>query len=316
MPHPAFRGARLRNEFHTAALLAGMAALLAALGWSLAGSAGVIYAAVLGVAGLIFGARASARLLLRLYAARLVHPEQAPELYAITRELAGRAGLAATPALFYVPSQMMQAFSLELGSGPAIAATDGLLRGMTAAEIAAVMAHEISHIRNRDIRIMTLADLTTRITRYLAFIGWILMFVNLPLALAGHGTLSWLAIALLIAGPTVSTLMQLALSRTREYDADLGAVRLTGDPDALATALVRLERYQGRYWEQMLMPGYRLPEPSLLRSHPETGERVRRIRDLPRGRHLQSLERIERPAPPFHAVARRAPRWRPWRPWY
>ena len=316
MQSAAIHASQLRNHVQTVVLLAGMAALLGALGWALGGAVGVVSAAVLGVAGLFVGARASAHLLLRLYGARPILPAQADSLYAIAGEIAARAGLAAVPPLFHVPSAMMQAFSVELRRGPAIAVTDGLLRGMSAREVAAVLAHEISHIRHRDIRIMTLADLVTKITRYLAFLGWILVMINLPLLVTGHAVMSWLAIVLLIAGPTVSALMQLALSRTREFDADLGAARLTGDPDGLASALVRLERYQGRYWEQMVLPGYRLPEPSLLRSHPETAERVRRLAALPPGRPLDSLSRMQRPAPPSRVAITRAPRWRRTGLWY
>jgi heat shock protein HtpX len=87
----------------------------------------------------------------------------------------------------------------------------------------------------------------------------------------------WLAILLLVFAPTIGGLLQLALSRAREYDADLDAAGLTGDPEGLASALMTLERRQGRLWEGLFLPGSRLPDPSLLRTHPRTEDRVERL---------------------------------------
>jgi heat shock protein HtpX len=87
-------------------------------------------------------------------------------------------------------------------------------------------------------------------------------------------------IPLLLFAPQLTTLLQLALSRAREYEADLDAAGLTGDPLGLAAALAKLERFQRGAWEQILMPGHRLPEPSLLRSHPPTAQRIARLREL------------------------------------
>ena len=90
----------------------------------------------------------------------------------------------------------------------------------------------------------------------------------------------WLAVIVLLAAPTVGGLIQVALSRAREFDADLGAAMLTGDPDGLAAALARLERAQGRLWESIFLPGGRTPDPSVLRTHPLTAERVARLMAL------------------------------------
>ncbi len=300
----------------TAVLLGAMLALLALLGWLFGGGIGVIWAAGLGLAALAFGAPASGALLLRLYRARPIRYDEAPVLHAVADELAERAGLAPTPILFYVPSRIMQAFTVPERRATEISLTDGLLRGMAADEIAAVLAHEISHVRHHDVRIMALADMITKMTRFLSLFGVIIVVINLPLMLAGEAVLPWPAVLLLVLAPSLSVLMQLALSRTREFDADLGAVELCGDADALATALVRLERYQGRMWTQMLMPGYRLPEPSLLRSHPLTEERIRRLAALPPGPRLRSLEAPPRPEPVAHWTMPHPPRWRRSGFWY
>ena len=147
-------------------------------------------------------------------------------------------------------------------------------------ELAGVLAHEISHIRNNDLWLMSLADLTGRLTRTMTLLGLILLFVGLPLWLSGAASLPWLLISLLVFAPQLTVLLQLALSRAREFEADLDAAGLTGDPAGLASALARLERCQRGIWERILMPGYRLPEPSLLRSHPPTEQRIARLETL------------------------------------
>jgi len=162
----------------------------------------------------------------------------------------------------------------------AICVTDGLLRLLDARELAAVLAHEVAHIAHRDLWIMGMADAMSRVVSVASWAGQLTLLLNLPLLAAGLAVVPWGAVLLLVFSPTVMALLQLALSRSREFDADLGAVRLTGDPEGLAAALVKLERRTGRFWEEILLPGPRIPEPSLLRTHPPTRERVARLRAL------------------------------------
>src|SRR5262249_40563046 len=100
--------------------------------------------------------------------------------------------------------------------------------------------------------------------------------------LLGDADMPFLGLLLLYLAPTIGSLLQLALSRTREFDADLDGAELTGDPRALASALDKLERYQGSFWEDLMfpIPARRIPQPSLLRSPPPTEERVRRLLEL------------------------------------
>src|SRR5690606_904089 len=134
---------------------------------------------------------------------------------------------------------------------------------------------EMSHIAHEDLKVMALADVVARYTSAMSSIGIFMLFMNLLGFAGGYGQpVPWLGVLVLVAAPTVGALLQLALSRTREFDADLGAAMLTGDPDGLASALQKLEREQGRMWEQMMLPGGRNPQPSLLRSHPPTAQRV------------------------------------------
>ncbi len=187
-----------------------------------------------------------------------------------------------------------------------------MLRQLEPRELAGVLAHEVSHVRNNDPWVMGLADVTSRITGWFSMLGQILFLLNIPLVLMGAVSISWLAIALLIFAPTLSGLIQLALSRTREYDADIGAVELTGDPRGLASALAKLERTQGRWLEQILMPGRRVPDPSLLRTHPPTAERIERLLALTSDHATTSRPRLA--TTPHHLstipVVTSRPRWR------
>jgi heat shock protein HtpX len=184
------------------------------------------------------------------------------------------------PRLYYVPSSMLNAFAVGRPDDAAIALTDGLLRTLSLRELSGVVAHEISHIRNNDLWIMGLADTVGRLTRLMTLFGVALLIVSLPLWASGAAGLPWLLVLLLLLAPQVTMLLQLALSRAREFDADLDAAGLTGDPAGLASALLELERHQQGLWEQILLPDRRQPQPSVLRSHPPTEQRVARLKSL------------------------------------
>jgi len=271
---------KLHNAWHSVLLLAGMVLLLGTCGWIVAGLTGVVLTILLGGAGLALGASVSPQLVLRLYGARKLPRSELAEVYRIVEILSQRAGLAQAPELYYISSPTLNAFSVGRRGDAVIALTTGLLSRFNLRELAGVLAHELSHVRNNDMWIMGLADMISRLTRSMSFVGVILLAINAPLLLAGQEHIPWLLVILLIFAPTIGTLLQLALSRTREFDADLDAAGMTGDPGGLAAALQKLERYQGRFWEEIVLPGRRIPEPSVLRSHPATEERVRRLLEL------------------------------------
>jgi heat shock protein HtpX len=268
------------NRLQSLTLLTFMGGFLGLLGWLLWGKAGVLVLIAVGLVAVFLNPSMSPAWVMRLYGASAIGAERAPGLSRIVGVLAERAGLERRPDLYYVPSGMLNAFAVGNPRHSAIAVTDGLVRGLDTAELVGVLAHEMSHIRNNDLWVMGLADVFSRATSLLSLIGQFLLLLNLPLMMFSGVTINWYAILLLIFAPVLSALAQLALSRAREYDADLNAVRLTGDPDGLAGALVKIERRQGGWLEKVLMPGRRIPEPSLLRTHPETSERVRRLMSL------------------------------------
>lgn len=285
MKKPKFANLRIENALHTLFLIGGMLALVLLLGYLLGGNNGLVWAGVFGLGIMLFGGSASPQLLLRMLNARPLRPDEAPILYGITRQLARRAGLARAPQLFYVRQPLMNAFAAGTPDAPAIGVTDGLLRRLDSRDLANILAHEISHIRHNDMRVMSLAAVLNQVTRMFAFFGQVLLFVNLPMLLFGRATISWFAILLLLAAPTLSMLLQLALSRTREFDADLGAVRLTGDPEGMAIALRKLEAYQGLRFGGL--PVRIDPRRTPFSTHPPTEERIARLLEVS-GRYVPS----------------------------
>ena len=307
---------RLRNRLQSLLLIAGMVLLLAACGWIVGGPVGLVLIGIMGGFGVIAGAEVSGPLMLRLFGAEALPRHQLGEVHAILEALSRRAGLPRPPGLYYISSPTMTAFAVGKADKASIAVTTGLLRRLTLRELTGVLAHELSHIRHNDIWVMGLADMISRMTRVMSMAGMLLLLFNLPLLIAGGEGVPWLLVILLIFAPTIGLLLQLALSRSREWDADLGSAELTGDPLALASALGKMERYHGRFWEDIFLPGRRDPEPSVLRSHPETEERIRRLVELSREKEPPSAaDRREAhhsmiPDSPPH------PRWRKSGLWY
>ncbi|MGE0503594.1 MAG: zinc metalloprotease HtpX [Rhizobiaceae bacterium] len=284
LDHFTERRHRALNTIHTWLLGAGSLLLLGVTAWAFGGLSGVIYATIFGVISMVVARRVSPQMVLAMYKAQPVSRTQFPDGIEIMEELARRASLPSVPRLHVIPSKMMNAFAVGRREDSAVAITDALARNLTLRELAGVLAHEVSHIAHEDVKVMAFADMVSRFTSLMSTIGLLSLFLNLGGLFGGMGeAVPWLAVLVLIAAPTVGGLLQLALSRTREFDADLGAALLTGDPDGLASALTKLEKAQGKLWEGMMLPGSRLPNPSVLRSHPPTATRVARLMALRAG---------------------------------
>ncbi len=268
------------NILQSILLLTIMGSFFALLGWMFWGQDGVIMLLIFGILGIFINSFIAPQMVMSLYGAIPITPEQAPEIWKAVKKLSKRAGLPTVPELYYIPSQMLNAFSVGTRSHSAIAITDGLARELELPELIGVIAHEISHIRNNDLWVMGLADMFSRTTSMISLMGQFLLLINLPLIMMSGQPINWFAILLMIFAPNLSALAQLALSRTREYNADLNAARLTGDPESLASALVKIEKSQGGWMEQVFLPGRNVPVPSLLRTHPETEARIKRLMEL------------------------------------
>jgi heat shock protein HtpX len=286
---------------------------------------GLILALCLIVLTVLVTPRIAPQLIFRYYKARLLTPESSPGLYRILVALTERANLETVPKLYYIPSPMQNAFATGVDENAAIGITDGILKVFSAREVAGILAHEISHIKHRDTVVMALADTMNRLTAGASQMVLFLIIISVPLVIFGGYQIAWIPLLLLLAAPPAGNLLQLGLSRTREYAADLEAARLAGDPQGLASALRKLERLTAGRWEQVLLPGRRIPEPSLLRTHPPTDERIARLLELqPQATPLPQVPETWRPYPkqahpawsPPVTFAQRRPSWHLSGLWY
>ena len=223
----------IRNFIHSALLIGSMLLLGAILGWLISGILGVIRITLFSFFFLLIGPSVSPQLLLSMYGARRISEYEAPNLIQTVRELAKKARLPVIPQLYYIPSQVANSFAMGSSEKGAIAVTDGPPRKLASRELRGVLAHEVGHLRRNDGWVMSLADSVSQMVNIMSWVGQILLFINLPLLLTGNYVIPWLLIILLMIAPTLSALLQLALSRTREFEADLEAARLSGDPQRL-----------------------------------------------------------------------------------
>lgn len=271
---------RVRNLLQTAVIMAALFVLLLAMAWLFAGTPGIIMICIIAIPALVIGGKHAPAMVLRMYSATPLTRGQAPVLAGLVEELAGRAGLTDLPSLYYIPSRAALAFSVGLGRNGAIALSDGMLRLLTLRELVGVIAHEICHIAGHDTRVMGVADLAGRLASAISFAGQLLIIINLPVYLSGGHSLPWFPLLLMAVSPYLMTLLQLALSRSREYEADLAAVSITGDAEGLAAALERIEQNERRMIRRLFIPKGGIEVPSVLRTHPATAKRISRLLEL------------------------------------
>jgi heat shock protein HtpX len=228
------------NYLRTAILLAAMTALFLAVGYMIGGEAGMAFAFVLALGMNAFAYWNSDKLVLRMHGAREVDRRGAPALYGIVEQLAANAGLP-MPKVYVMDNDQPNAFAT--GRNPqnaAVAATTGLLRRLSSEETAGVLAHELAHVKNRD-------TLTMTITATIA--GAIGMLANFGLFFGGNrnnplGIVGVLLVAIL--APLAAALVQMAISRSREYEADRIGAEICGQPLWLASALEKIQAAAGR----------------------------------------------------------------------
>ena len=280
------------NWLKTTILLAGILALFGAVGAAIGGTQGMILALVLGGAMNFFAYWFSDKMVLKMYNAREVDETSSPYLYGMVKELAGKAGLP-MPRVYLIDEAQPNAFAT--GRNPdnaAVAATTGILQLLSQRELRGVMAHELAHVRNRDILVSTISATIAGAIATLAQFG---MFFGGQHREGEGGGNPILAILAMIFAPIAAMLIQFAISRTREFGADAGGADISGDPEALASALAKIDRYaRGLPMEtaeahpataQMMIinplsgGGLR----GLFSTHPATEERIARLREMAPG---------------------------------
>lgn len=271
----------LGNWLKTGLLMAAIMALFGMVGALLGGGSGMLLALLLGGAMNLWAYWFSDTMVLKLYRAQEVDASSAPQFYGTVNELAQRASLP-MPKVYVIDEAQPNAFAT--GRNPehaAVAATTGILQLLSARELRAVLAHELSHVVHRDI-------LTSTITASIA--GAISTLVNFNFLFGGRDQRNpLLALLALILAPIAAMLIQLAISRGREYEADRGGAELSGDPRALADALAKIDRYaQGLPLDtaethpatahlMIINPLSGNGVAGLFSTHPPTAERIHRL---------------------------------------
>jgi heat shock protein HtpX len=275
------------NTFRTGLLLAGLTGLFLAIGYLMGGQGGMVLAFLFAAGTNLFAYWNADKMVLSMQGARQVDRATAPEYYDIVASLAERASLP-MPKVYIMDNPQPNAFAT--GRNPenaAVAATTGLLQTLSRSEIAGVMAHELAHIKNRDTLVMTL-------TATLA--GAISMLANFGLLFGGRDRNSPLGplggIVLIILAPLAAMIVQLAVSRTREYEADRGGAEISGEPLSLASALHKISRVAERVPNEAAeanpamahlfivnpLSGQRMD--NLFSSHPATENRVAELQKM------------------------------------
>ena len=273
------------NWVKTAILMAAITALFGAVGAAMGGKSGMLLALGFAVVSNFFAYWFSDKMVLRMYNAQEVDESSAPQFYGMVRELAERAQLP-MPRVYLIEEEAPNAFAT--GRNPehaAVAATTGILRVLSARELRGVMAHELSHVKHRDILISTIS--ATMAGAISALANFALFFGGRDSEGRSGNPIAAILVALL--APLAGALIQMAISRAREFEADRGGAEVSGDPHALASALDKIHRYaQGIPLET----AERHPETAqmmimnplsggglrgLFSTHPSTEERIRRL---------------------------------------
>lgn len=232
------------NYLRTAILLAGLTALFGAVGYAVSGEGGMIIALLAAGAMNLFAWWNSGKMVLRMHNAQPIGPQDAPRLFTMVQTLSQRAGLP-MPALYVIHEDQPNAFAT--GRNPenaAVAVNSGLLDRLSENEVAGVIAHELAHIRNRDTLIMTI---TATLAGAISMLAQIAQFGAIFGSGRGENRPNPIVMLLtIILAPLAAMLVQMAVSRSREYAADRLGAQIAGDPRGLATALQKLENYARR----------------------------------------------------------------------
>ena len=279
------------NSIKTTMLMALLMGLMVALGGAFAGHTGMTVMLIIALGMNFFSYWFSDRMVLSMYNAQEVDRQSAPELYGLVEKLAGRAQLP-MPRVYIINEDAPNAFATGRNpSNAAVAVTTGLMRALDYNEISGVLGHELAHVKHRDILISTIAATMATVISYAASIAqWAAIFGSGRSSDDDRGGIIGL-IATAIIAPIAAALIQMAISRSREYSADEGGAEICGNPNYLASALEKIEYYA--------VHGAPLPEAtpatahmciinpltgrdisfkSLFSTHPDTQERIARLR--------------------------------------
>ncbi|MCF7804841.1 MAG: zinc metalloprotease HtpX [Candidatus Marinimicrobia bacterium] len=276
------------NYFKTTILLAALTGLLIVIGNTLGGTNGAVFAFIIAIGMNFFSYWFSDKMVLKMYKAKPVDESQAPELYRVVRRLTQQMGMP-MPSVHIIPMEAPNAFAT--GRNPehaAVAVTEGILDILDKDELEGVLAHELAHVEHRDILISSIAATIAGAITLIASIARFAAIFGFGGRDGDNNLIGTLAMAFL--APIAAGLIQMAVSRSREYHADEGGARISKQPLALASALEKLEQYSKRTPMKaarentahlfIVNPLTKKGFANLFRTHPPTDERVKRLREM------------------------------------
>ena len=280
------------GHMRTFILMAALTALVMGMGWLIGGQGGAVIALLVAGAGNVFAWWNSDKMVLRQQGAHRVTRQEAPELVDMVAALASRANLP-MPAVYVLETEQPNAFAT--GRNPenaAVAVTQGIMRVLTRDELAGVIAHELAHIKHRDTLTMTV---TATMAGAIAMLGNMLMFSSMFGSRDDNRGGGLAALLAMIFAPIAAGMVQMAISRTREYEADRLGAEISGQPLALASALARIAQAAGRVVNLpaernpasasmfIINPLHALRMDRLFATHPPTEERIARLQAMAGG---------------------------------
>ncbi len=283
------------NTVKTIGLMVFMTLLLVFVGAAIGGRSGMVFA--FGLAVLMnFGSYwFSDKIVLRMYRAQPVSEAEAPELHAIVRTLVQKAGMP-MPKVYIIPEETPNAFATGRNPDHAVVAvTQGIMRLLSREELSGVIAHELAHIRHRDMLTGTIvATIAGAISMLAQMAQWAMLFGGGSRRDDDEGGSPIVALVMMIVAPIAAMLVQMAISRTREYEADAGGAKIAGNPSGLANALLKLEKGNEVIPMADAKPATAhmfIVNPlhgggliKLFSTHPPIADRVKRLNEMARGR--------------------------------
>jgi heat shock protein HtpX len=276
------------SQIKTALLLGLMTGLILILGRAMGGSGGLVIALIIALGMNVFSYWYSDKIVLKMYKARELAPSDAPALHRMVEDLSEKAGIP-KPRVYLIPQEAPNAFATGRGPGNAVVAvTEGIMRILSVDELRGVLAHEIGHVKNRDVLIQTVAGVLAGVIMFVAsMIKWGAIFGMGRDSEEGGNPL--VALGLAIIAPIAAMLIQMAISRSREYLADSTGARLAGEPRHLASALQKLSDHSRRAPMRQGNPATAhlfIVNPfaggmsNMFSTHPPVEERVKRLLDM------------------------------------
>jgi heat shock protein HtpX len=282
------------NTLKTVVLLTFLTVLLVFAGGALGGRNGMIIAFLMALVMNFVSYWFSDKIVLAMYKAQPVTEAQAPDLHAMIRRLTQKAGLP-MPKVYIIPEEALNAFAT--GRNPehgVVAVTEGIMRALDREELEGVIAHELAHIKHRDILTGTIvATIAGAISMLAQMAHWAMLFGGGRRDDSDEGGSPIVALVMMIVAPIAAMLVQMAISRTREYEADKGGAAIAGNPYGLANALLKLERgaqivpmhdakpATAHMFIMNPLTGGGLMK--LFSTHPPIADRVKRLKEMPRG---------------------------------